>query len=439
MQSDRRSFLASLGAAGALAACSGGNVLSGAGSAVSQSSRLWHPSGKGSAGVLPIEIINNTGFPDSEIFFVTTGQLQPDMPAAKKFYPWYHLTDSKGTLAEIVPSDVKGGKLDYSLNLATDTEGGKLMLPALDGGGRMYFSIKNKLNMTLATILNSPYYNNTTPNGWSTGADNYGTLFDWWEFVNLPTVATTGFNANLTQVDMVGIPMALTAFGADTPAAGNTTGFKAGARSKILATMKKTKGWEKLVIEKGGQDVVVIAPFHGIENGTFDSTYFDSYVDAVWAFYAATGTNKLTAEVQAGITFEGQVNAMQKFYFTKEGAQTAVFAKPTTFEVLANQINALSGGVHGSEIQGALAPAINRTVLLSQNDLGIITGTSACTSALKNSYTPWKGITNWYAKVVHDNAIDGLAYALGNDDNCGGSSFTVSRKPTKATITLEGF
>jgi hypothetical protein len=390
--------------------------------------------------VLPIEIVNRTSYPDSEIYFVTTGQLQPDNPANKQFYPWYHMTDSKGTLAEIVPGDVKGGYLDYSLNLATDTAGGKLMLPALDGGARMYFSIKNKLKMTLAAIgQGSPYNNNTTPNGWSTGGDNYGTIFDWWEFVNLPTVATTGFNANLTQVDMVGIPMALTAFGADTPADGNTTGFKAGARSKIMATLKQTKGWEKLVVENGGKDVVAIAPFHGIENGTFDATYFDSYVDAVWAYYAATGKNILQAEVQAGIYFQGQVDATGKFVFTMAGAKDATFAKPTTFQVLANQINALSGGVHGSEIQGALAPSINRTVLLTQDHLGIITGTKACAASLKDAYTPWKGITNWYAKVVHDNAIDGLAYALGNDDNCGGSSFTVSRKPTKATITLEGF
>ena len=440
MQSDRRSFLASLGAAGALAACSGGNVLSGAGSAVSESSRLWHPSGKGSAALLPVQIINKTGIPDNQIWFVTTGQLQPDMPGNKKFYPWYHMTDSKGTLAQILPSDVKNGGLDYSLNLGTDTEGGKLMLPALDGGARMYFSVKNKLKMQLAAIgQGSPYNNNTTPNGWSTGGDNFGTQFDWWEFVNQPSVATVGFNANLTQVDMVGIPMSLTAFGADTPAGGNTTGFKSGARSKILATLKKTKGWENLVVEKGGQDVVAIAPFHGIENGTFDSTYFDSYVAAVWANYAATGKNMLQAEVQAGVYFQGQVNAAGKFVFTMTGAKDAVFAKPTTFQVLANQINALGGGVHGSEIQGALAPAINRTVLLTQSHLGVITGTNACNSTLKNSYTPWKGITNWYAKVVHDNAIDGLAYALGNDDNCGGSSFTVSRKPTKATITLQGF
>lgn len=87
MQSDRRSFLASLGAAGALAACSGGNVLSGAGSAVSESSRLWHPSGKGSAGLLPVQIINKTGIPDNQIWFVTTGQLQPDMPGNKKLIP----------------------------------------------------------------------------------------------------------------------------------------------------------------------------------------------------------------------------------------------------------------------------------------------------------------------------------------------------------------
>lgn len=89
------------------------------------------------------------------------------------------MTDSKGTLAQILPTDVKNGGLDYSLNLGTDTEGGKLMLPALDGGARMYFSVKNRLKMQLAAIgQGSPYNNNTTPNGWSTGGDNFGTQFD---------------------------------------------------------------------------------------------------------------------------------------------------------------------------------------------------------------------------------------------------------------------
>ena len=108
-------------------------------------------------------------------------------------------------------------------------------------------------------------------------------------------------------------------------------------------------------------------------------------------------------------------------------------------QVLANQIDALGGGVHGSEIQGALAPAINRTVLLTQSHLGVITGTNACQLDAEEQLHAVERHHDWYAKVVHDNAIDGLAYALGNDDNCGGSSFTVSRKPTKATITLQGF
>ncbi|MCY1023380.1 beta-1,3-glucanase family protein [Pyxidicoccus sp. MSG2] len=394
---------------------------------------------------LPIQIVNKTPYADSDIWFVITGQKQPDMPGGKRFFPWYHLTDAKaGTLEQILPSDEKNGLLDYSINLGTGTDGGKMLLPALDGGARMYFSVKNKLKMKAAGIVGSPYFNNTTPNGWNTNGDNFGTLFDWWEFVNLPMDPKTGFNANLTQVDMVGIPMSLRVDGKDTPG-GDVVGFKAGARSKILSQLKHTPGWGSLVIQHGGEDGVAIAPFHGIENGTFSMTYLDPYIDAVWAHYAASGSNRLWAEVETGIFFVGSVDASGNFVFERKGVSdaespTPEFSKPTTFQVFANQVNAKAGGgIHGSEIQGALAPALNRTVLMSQDHLGVISGTEACKSTMRNSFQPWKGLTNYYAKVVHANAIDGRAYALGNDDNCDGSSFIVSRQPTGATITLEAF
>jgi len=395
------------------------------------------------AATLPIQIVNKTPYADSDIWLVTTGQQQPDNPGEGRFHPWYRLADARtGALEQIQPGDEKNGLLDYGINLGTGTDGGKMLLPALNGGARMYFSVKDKLKMKAAGIIGSPYFNNTTPNGWSTHGDNFGTLFDWWEFVNLPKDPMTGFNANLTQVDMVGLPMSLRVYGKDVPG-GDEVGFKAGARSKILSQLKATPGWEALVIQNGGQDIVAIAPFHGIENGVFSPTYFDPYIDAVWEYYAASGPYRLGVEVEAGLYFVGAVEASGQFVFQQAavaGSVQPAFSKPTTFQVFANQVNAQEGGgLHGSQIQGALAPALNRTVLLAQDRLGVISGTEACKETLRDSYLPWKGLTNHYARVVHANAIDGRAYALGNDDNCGGSSFTVSRQPTRATITLEAF
>lgn len=440
MGSNRRTFLASLGAAGVLTACGGGKMIgespNGGGSA-STADNLFRPH---QSTFLPLEIVNKTGYPDSEIWFYTVGQKTPTQPA------WYHITDAKtGALAQCVQSDIKGGFVDYSLNLATGTTNGNMMLPTMNGGCRMYFSVGKKLKIPAGS---APNFVPGSPSGWSPGQANYDTLFDWWEFVNIPADSTQGFNPNTTQVDMLGLPMKITAIGKDTPSQGVSGGFPTGARTKIFNALKANKDFAKLIIGGAKGDLRAVAPNVAIPIGFMSKTYLDQYIDQVWKHFASTGKNKLKAITSQG-TVIGTVDAQGRFVFTGVSPDFW-FVKPSTLDVFANQVLPMCGAgkacpppappkyIAPSELQGALAPAINRTTLLtSGNELGIATVSAGCKDSLKTKFQ--NSITNYYAKYIHENAIDGKAYAFGNDDNCSDSSFIVSRKPTKGVITLQPF
>ena len=437
MKSDRRAFLASLGAAGALAACSARTLVPnfGGNGAASTADNLWNPlAGK----LLPFQIFNRTGYADSDIWFYVVGNLTPDMPG--KRYPNYHLVNAKtGALARNAPKDVVNGYADYSINLANGTTKGAMMLPSMDGGCRMYFSIKSKLKITLGS---DAYHVAGSPDGWSPSSVNYKTIFDFMEFVNLPANPITGFNGNLSQVDFTGIPMMLSVFGSDVPGGSETSGFRAGARTKMFNAIKANAAFKNLVIPGAGGDLRALAPNFGVTFKRLSATYLDPYINQIWTYFK---THKLTtAGAAEGVVYVGTVGADGRFAFTSKGRPTIYFKKPTTEAVFRLDFPpTCTGGacpVQANELRGAFPAAINRGILLQQGQgdlLPIGTATRACTEAVKNQFKA--PLCNFYGKAIVDNAINGKAYWGGTADVCSQSSLVVSRKPTRAVITLVPF
>jgi hypothetical protein len=429
-----------MGAAGFLSACSSAaRIVPGLPGAAQIEPSLFAPHAGG--GTMPLQIVNKTAYPDSDIFFYIVGQ-----PQAGPDRPWVHVLDASGKTKDCVASDGKDGIADYSLQLSK-IPGGNVRLPSLHGG-RMYFSIKDKLKIPIGKGSNPVP---GSPPGWVGPDPNYGILFDFWEFTLVADDPKTGFNFNATQVDMFGLPLAIRGIGAteNGKPVDATIGFPSGVRSKVFAALRAAAGFERLVIEGRLGDLRAIAPNLGIDpiagkNGStplFSKTYFDPYVDELWAYYTS---HPLNAKTSQGM-YAGKVDAKGFFAFTQAGKPTIYFRKPTTKEVFECNMQPLCGDstapcslsdLGSIEIKGALPAAINRSSLPMAN-LGIIPGEPACNTSLKNAYK--KTPTNEYSRILHQYAIDGTAYGFGNDDVCAGSSYVAVRKPTRATVTLQAF
>ncbi len=435
MSSNRRDFLASLGAAGFLSACSrGGSILPGLpGSQTTQTVlRAANP-------LMPLRIINKSGYADADVWFYIVGQFE----AGNK--PNYHLINAAGGTKKVVPADNKNGYYDYSIRLSSIANG-DIHLPNFKGGGRMYFSIKNKLKIPAGS---GPNPVPGSPPGWVGASPNYPILFDNWEFTQDNTDPLTGFNYNATQVDMYGFSLAVRGigFGENGEKIDKTIGFPAGVRDKIFADMRAAAGFQKLVIKGTLGDVRAIAPNLGIDPQSskdgktplFSATYFDAYINQLWNYYK---THTLTAMTSQG-AFVGKVNAKGFFAFTRAGQTTIFFAKPTTREVFECNMQPFCGNVTNPcgitskaalEIKGALPAAMNRATLPTPN-LGIIPGTAPCNFTLNNAYK--KSPNNEYSRILHKYAISGHAYGFGNDDVCAGSSYIAIRKPTRGFVVLQ--
>jgi len=312
------------------------------------------------------------------------------------------------------------------------------MLPKLVAM-RVYFSINNPL---LVSSGQQGIVPDILGGGWTPSGANYNTIFDWLELdwqdaAPNPYHLATRFGGNATQVDMFGFPMFLDMTGTD-PATGQQVDFGAGftnTRSSIMAAYgSQGAPWTNLITTNNNGAVTrVISPYHGMENGTFPSSFLDNYINSVWSFYA---TNTMYASAE-NVNFSGRVQN-GNLVFTEAGTSIAKFqfSKPTTFNVFLNEIYTKNATLLDPSTAGKagvvaayLGGAFMRTVLLVNTDL------MACDpSQFYNDPTS----TNKYAKLWHQYAWLNLAYAYGYDDTCSQSSYFTVGDPTGFTVHVLG-
>jgi hypothetical protein len=366
------------------------------------------------AGAIALHIQNSSAYKNAYIYIVGLGTDGN----------WYRVTSS-GTLAEVEASDAVGGYANYSIPVPAS--GLSMPLPQLSGA-RMYVSLGAPLKIAVSSsgVPNSPP-------GWVASDPNYDILFDWVEF----TYNSSGWNGNTTAVDMFGLPLQIALHGSSGT---QTVGTLPGGRSAVMSALENASGWSGTVISGPALGLGVtlplraIAPFHAIDNGTFDAHYLDAYIASVWSTYAS---QPLTMNTSAWGTYTAQVvgGALQ---FTQPGQTTISFAEPSTYDVFANA-GTLSaqpcGGAPSTAclVQGQMANALSGA--WNRSTLGIDSTIPACTSSEFYTTTP----TNDYAKDIHVNSVRGLAYGFGFDDSCDFSSFIADRAPTSVTITIEPF
>ncbi|MBT0771376.1 hypothetical protein KIH74_20735 [Kineosporia sp. J2-2] len=349
---------------------------------------------------LPLTVVNNTGtYSSDQIFVHVVGT---------------HLSTGKmghikadGNFAEIASSDNgSDGYASYGIRLSE-----MKTLPLATLSGRVYISMGQQLKFRVVGTgsgIGLQY-----PAGWVSSDPSYGILHDFMEFTN----NDSGMYCNTTMVDMFGLPMYVTLKGATTQSIAQ---YEDGARSKIFAAMSKQSGFEKLVMD----DLRIMAPGHGLEQGLFSSSYFDGNVNARWSQYSSATMN-LTANNQK---YTGKIEG-SNFVFRQNGTVKATFAKPSTSDVLFcnGALAAPNDGV-GGPIAAVLAAGLNRGVLLKT--------TQPVTDP--SQYYAGERV-NHYSRIIHENTKDGKAYGFAFDDVCEQASYIQDNAPTSVTLTLQAF
>src|ERR1700712_795838 len=241
-------------------------------------------SASAAAAQLPFTITNSSGRADATYVYVIARN-----SAGTQGY-----VDAGGTWhAYAFPSSIPNGPVpapDVSIpGPGTGASRTITLAPSL-AGGRIYLSMGAKLSFFMTTN------GLVEPAPWVASDANANVLYDWTEFARASN-GGNGIFINTTTVDMFSIPLTVSV----TSSAGSTqTQGIAGNRQGILnAITALGSPWTGLTTTRSsdGLPLRVLAPVHGIANGSFTASYLDSYVSAVWSYYA---THALTVQTSLG-------------------------------------------------------------------------------------------------------------------------------------------
>ncbi|MEV1286988.1 glycoside hydrolase family 64 protein [Micromonospora sp. NPDC049679] len=353
------------------------------------------------ATALPMTVVNNTRrFANSQIWMYVVGV----DPTGRQGYVKNGGVFSPCQLSDNGPD----GFADLSVPLSGNGDT-SLSLPNMSG--RVYFSIGQKLKFKVVSDgAGRPALQ--YPAGWVASDPNYAVLHDCVEF----TFNGAGMFCNTTAVDMFSIPLAIRLAGNST----QTTGaLVSGGRDRIFDAIAAQPDFARLVV---GDRLRVIAPGHGIDSGLFSPTYYDGYVNEVWARYAGTD---LRVTTNAG-AFTGRVTGGQLVF----DRGVAPVRRPSTRDVFFcdGALAAPNDGITGP-VAAILGAAFNRSTLRDQP-------TQPTTDPAGFYRHP---VSNHYAKALHDNTVDGKAYGFAFDDVVDFASYVQDLAPTAFTVTLTPF
>ncbi|WP_371501743.1 beta-1,3-glucanase family protein [Kitasatospora sp. NBC_00374] len=297
----------------------------------------------------------------------------------------------------------------------------RVTLPHLDSG-RIYFSVGARL-----TFLMNRGGGLALPSVSNPSDPNAAVQHDFCEF----TFNNDQLYANITFVDMVGLPIAFrleTAQGTQT-----VRGLPADGVSRVAAALRAQSAadgsdWSRLIVNRNGADLRVLSPNLAIRgNSSLFAGYFDSYVDQVWSTYRAKDLH-LDTQFTWG-TLTGRVTG-DTLTFPGVGS----FAKPSTLAIFScSDAPFTTGNDIMGNLSARLAAALNRTTLLDNPDQPTAERPAAF-------YT--RPRTNHYARILHTTTPDGLGYAFPYDDvHPAGVDFegkVQSGSPGRFTITVGG-
>ena len=320
-----------------------------------------------------------------------------------------------------------GARLAANVSIALGAPGHtvNVTIPHISGG-RIWFSVGTPL-----TFLLNPGPGLVEPSVTNPSDPNINTNWSFCEF----TFNSSELFANISYVDFVGLPIALTLTSTNIKPQ-HVSGMPANGIETVCnglraQTARDGRRWSSLIVQQNGVDLRVLSPNNGIIlNPTWFQPYWPPYVAQVYAKYS---TSPLTINTQASF---GPVSSTGEPAGQLAFGNAGTFAQPTSRDIFSCSTGPFATGSNAERnvIIPRLAAAFNRSVLLLTNN----------TPNSDNQATYYQNpITNHYARIVHAANLDGKGYAFPYDDVTpnGGvaqEGAVVSASPTLFTVACGG-
>jgi hypothetical protein len=286
--------------------------------------------------------------------------------------------------------------------------------------GRLYFSFGQKLDFRLTTD------GVVQPAPWAGGDPNHDILFDWSEF----TVNSSGLFLNSSQVDMFAVPHIVSVTGGSGVTL-ETGELKSGGRQKVIDAVKADAGFAKSVVTRADGTVLrVLAPGKAADAGLMNPAYLDSYIASAWNAYTSKTLTVTPFLDQPNLKYLGRTSGNVMNFTDTSGKTVASFTKPSTANVWGCD-GAL--GAPNDQVVGPIARTL--CAALQRTTLGRLDLQPSGTAADFYKGDP----ANVYARVIHQNMVDGKAYAFAFDDVLNQESLVHDGDPRAAGITFTPF
>lgn len=291
-------------------------------------------------------------------------------------------------------------------------------------GGRIWFSIDQPLTFFLnpgPSLVEPSVTNPSDPNSQIE-----------WGFAEF-TWNNDQIYANISYVDFVGLPIALT-LNTQNSGTYHVSGIAANGLQQIAdglrqQTSRDGQGWDQLIVNRSGSNQIlrVLSPNQGmIMQPDLFRNYYEGYVTEVFISHQ---NNPISVDTQAAAgVVTGQVQGGSLNF------NGSSFSRPTTHDIFSCNTGPFVTGSNPqtNAIIPRLAAAYNRSTLLTSN-----------TFPAAQSLYYQNPITNHYSRVVHQFNLDGKGYAFPYDDvqPTGGkdqSGEVHAGDPTLFTVTVGG-
>jgi hypothetical protein len=286
--------------------------------------------------------------------------------------------------------------------------------------GRLYMSFGHKLDFRITGD------GLVQPAPWAGGDPNHDILFDWSEF----TLDGSGLWLNSSQVDMFAVPHIVSVTGGSGTTS-RTGEVKAGGRQRVIDTIKASPDFAKSVVTRADGTVLrVLAPGKAAGAGLMSPTYLDPYIAGAWNAYTGKTLTVVPFTDRPDQKFLGRTSGNVMNFTDATGATVASFTKPSTANVWGCD-GAL--GAPNDQVVGPIARTL--CAALQRGTLGRLDTQPSGTGADFYQGEP----VNLYNKAIHDNMIDGKAYAFAFDDVQNQESLVHDGDPRAAAITMTPF
>ncbi|MEV6492410.1 beta-1,3-glucanase family protein, partial [Actinoplanes sp. NPDC051633] len=207
--------------------------------------------------------------------------------------------------------------------------------------------------------------------------------------------------------------------------------LKPGGRAAVINGLQADPNFSKLVqTREDGTVLRALSPGKGADAGGFPSDYLDDYIASAWAAYADRDLTVQPFADQPDKIFTGRTSGDVLAFRDSTGAQVATFTKPSTSNVWGCDGNL---GAPNDLVVGPIARSL--CAALQRGTLGTSTVEPVTDPAEFYRTEP----ANLYNKLIHENMVDGKAYAFAFDDVANQESLVHAGDPASIGIHLTEF